>query len=358
VPQIAHIRGENFRLFQTLDLSLHPRFNLVIGENAAGKTSFLEAIYCLGRAKSFRGNSPSELAGKAGRHWALRGRFNAKEAPAEEVAIDWKPEGISIRQGQQQNIRVADLVKSWPVQVIEPAMHRLLQDGPGYRRSFLDWGVFHVEQSFFPQWRTNQRALRQRNKALRMKLSKSEIAVWDRDLAESAEALDIYRKAHLRLMEPFIESYIAAIFSKANWSSEFYPGWPVETSYTRHLAQQLERDRRMGMTMDGAHRAELRLKVDGVQAKNRVSRGQQKLLIAALILSQARLIHQVTQKAPILLVDDFSAELATGFQTLFLQMLKDYPGQVFLTAFERQPIFDSIGGLHMFHVEHGRAVQC
>ena len=356
--QLARIRGENFRLFQKLDLHLHPRFNLIIGENAAGKTSFLEAIYCLGRAKSFRGNSPSELAGLAGRHWSLRGRFRLGEAPSEDVAVDWTPEGISIRQGQQPNIRVTDLVKSWPVQVIEPAMHRLLQDGPGYRRSFLDWGVFHVEQNFFPQWRTNQRALRQRNKALRTKVSKSEISIWNRDLAESAESLNAYRKSHLLQMAPLIEGYITAIFQKAGWSAELYPGWPTDTSYAHHLEQQLDRDRRMGMTADGAHRAELRLKVDSVQVKNRISRGQQKLLIAALVLSQARLIHQQTQRAPILLVDDFSAELASGFQTVFLQMLKDYPGQVFLTTFERLPIFDSIGDLHMFHVEHGRVAQC
>jgi DNA replication and repair protein RecF len=358
VLQLARIRGENFRLFQKLDLNLHPRFNLILGENAAGKTTFLEAIYCLGRAKSFRGSSPSELAGINGRHWSLRGRFRLEETPPEDVAVNWTSEGISIRQGQQANSRVADLVKSWPVQVIEPAMHRLLQDGPGYRRSFLDWGVFHVEQNFFPQWRTNQRALRQRNKTLRTKASKPEISIWNRDLAASAEALHSYRKAHLKQMTPLIEKYVAAIFNEAGWSAELYPGWPDETDYTRHLEQHLDRDRRMGMTMDGAHRAELRLKVDRVQVKNRISRGQQKLLIAALVLSQARLIYQQTQRAPILLVDDFSAELAAGFQDVFLQMLMDYPGQVFLTAFERHAVFDSIGDLHMFHVEHGRVAQC
>ena len=355
--ELARIKGENFRLFQSFDLQLHPRFNLIVGENATGKTSFLEAIYCLGRAKSFRGNSPAELAGKAGRQWSLRGRFRFLESPTEEVAIGWRPEGVSIRQGQRQ-ARVTELVKAWPVQVIEPAMHRLLQDGPGYRRSFLDWGVFHVEQQFFPLWRRNQRALRQRNKALRSKAANKEVCAWDHELVETAEALNDFRKAHLQALKPQLDRYVADIFGKANWSVELHSGWPAESSYRTWLGQQLERDRRMGMTVDGAHRAELRMKLDCFQVKNRISRGQQKLLIAALVLSQAKLVYQQTQRAPILLVDDFSAELASGFQTILLGMLKDYPGQVFLTTFEHQPVFDSIGDYRMFHVEHGRVAQC
>ena len=355
--ELARVKGENFRLFESFDLQLHPRFNLIIGENAAGKTSFLEAIYCLGRAKSFRGNSPAELAGKAGRHWSLRGTFRFADFPPEEVAIGWQPDGVSIRQGQQQ-ARVTELVKAWPIQVIEPAMHRLLQDGPGYRRSFLDWGVFHVEQQFFPLWRRNQRALRQRNKALRAKSSNSEIRAWDQDLVETAEALNDFRKTHLQELKPQLDHHVARIFGQTNWSVELHSGWPAEAQYKTWLGQQLDRDRRMGMTMDGAHRAELRMKLDCFQVKNRISRGQQKLLIAALVLSQARLVHQQTQRAPLLLVDDFSAELASGFQSILLDMLKDYPGQVFLTTFERQSIFDSIGPHHMFHVEHGRVAQC
>lgn len=356
--QLARIRGENFRRFETLELELHPRFNLIIGENAAGKTSLLEAIYCLGRAKSFRGNSPAELAGKSGRHWALRGRFLRSESPHEDVAVKWKPEGVSIQRGHQQTVRVTELVKTWPVQVIEPTMHRLLQDGPAYRRSFLDWGVFHVEQSFFPQWQRNQRALRQRNKALRSGMSKPEVSIWNQELAETADVLRALREAHLEQMKPGMIEYIRAIFGPITWSADLYPGWPTGITYAALLEQQIDRDRRMGMTVDGAHRAELRLKVDSLQIKNRISRGQQKLLVAALVLAQARLIYQITGRAPIVLVDDFSAELAQGFQVALLQMLKDYPGQVFLTAFERHTLFTSIDDYSMFHVEHGRVAQC
>ena len=154
---LARIKGENFRLFEKLDFNPHPRVTFITGENAAGKTSLLESIYCLGRAKSFRGNGPAELAGAGGRHWQVMARLQQADLPSTTVKVAWNPEGTSVHFGEGGRPTAAELVSQLPTQIIEPAMHRLLQDGPGYRRSFLDWGVFHVEHRFFPVWRRHQR---------------------------------------------------------------------------------------------------------------------------------------------------------------------------------------------------------
>jgi DNA replication and repair protein RecF len=348
------LRGENFRLFEKLELALHPRLNLLIGENAAGKTSFLEAVYCLGRAKSFRGNSPAELAGGAGRHWAVTGKLQSDEGPADLVKVRWSTEGTQLRLGSTQKPTTAELIARLPLQIIDPGMHRLLQDGPGYRRSFLDWGVFHVEHQFLDVWRQHQRALKQRNRALRLKSSPREIRAWDAELAVPAEELQRLRRQHLDALRPLLQDYVQQLFNTRDISAELHAGWPEEQGYLATLERQLERDRRMGTTVDGAHRAELRLRLDQHQVKNRISRGQQKLLIAALILAQSRLIHQHSGRAPILLVDDFSAELASGFQAALAGLFAAYPGQVIITAFERVPALESFADLAMFHVEHGQ----
>ncbi|MGH8462131.1 MAG: DNA replication/repair protein RecF [Stenotrophobium sp.] len=358
MTHIALLQGENFRLFDHLELKPNPHFNLIFGENAAGKTSLLESIYCFGRAKSFRGSSPAELAGAKGRYWRVSGRAQQAGMPAAKTSVNWTPEGTDIRSAQGSEIKAAELIKSIPVQVIDPTMHRLLQDGPGYRRSFLDWGVFHVEHQFFPVWRRHQRALKQRNRALRQKAPNREVAAWDTELAECAESLKAFRKQHLASLAPLMTTYVAKWFTASDWSADLDAGWPEDVPYLQVLKTTLERDKRMGMTVDGAHRAELRLRLDQHMIKNRVSRGQQKLLISALILSQARLIHQQTQRAPVLLVDDFSAELATDYQKVLLDMLKEYPGQVFLTAFGMSEVFKDLQDIAMFHVEHGQVRQC
>ena len=355
---LARIKGENFRLFEKLDFKPHPRVTLITGENAAGKTSLLESIYCLGRAKSFRGNGPAELAGAVGRHWQVMARLQQADLPSTTVKVAWNPEGTSVRFGEGGRPTAAELVSQLPTQIIEPAMHRLLQDGPGYRRSFLDWGVFHVEHRFFPVWRRHQRVLKQRNKALRLKGSPRDIHIWDEELAASAELLLQYRMEHLSALRPVVAEMVARLFNTEDWSIELQPGWSTETPYIEGLRKNLERDRRMGMTVEGAHRAELKLRLNSHQVKNRISRGQQKLLISALILAQSELMYRHTGRAPILLVDDFSAELATEFQKALAGLFAQHAGQLFITAFERVSAFELLPDSSMFHVEHGRLREC
>ena len=356
---LAHIRAENFRLLSRLSLRPHRRLNLVVGANAAGKTSFLEALYTLGRAKSFRGNSPAELAGPGAKDWWVAGQVEIEDTPPSPLGVQWVEGETRIRY-RQAVASAADLVRALPVQILEPGMHRLLQEGPGYRRSFLDWGVFHVEQGFHEVWRRYQRSLRQRNQALRRRVSDQEVRVWDTELCLAGTALGQLRQSHLQAILPRAQVLAAELLDGVNISLELQPGWNIQQSLQERLVSQLERDRRMGMTVEGPHRAELRIRLDEHQVKNRISRGQQKLLIAALLLAQCELIRQHTGTAPILLVDDFPAELAAPFQQSLWQALSRYPGQVFVTSFDRSGPLSTLQDAAVFHVEQGRVtpLQC
>lgn len=356
---LAQLRAENFRLFQRLSLRPHPRLNLVVGANAAGKTSLLEILYCLGRAKSFRGNSPAELAGPAAKHWIAAGKLEQPDQPEIALGVRWRSGQTEIRYGNA-HAAAADLVRALPVQILEPSMHRLLQDGPGYRRSFLDWGVFHVEHSFHSIWRRYQRALRQRNQALRGRGGDGEVRAWETELVSAGLELDRLRREHLARIAPAAGGLIGELLDIRDWKLELRSGWNAEAPFEQRLRSQLARDRRMGMTVEGPHRAELLIRLDDHAVKNRISRGQQKLLIAALLLAQCTLILEKTGRPPILLVDDFPAELAELFQARLLAALKRYPGQIFVTAFERSGPLHTLADAAMFHVEQGHLtpVQC
>lgn len=351
---LARLRAENFRLFEHLSLQPHRRLNFIYGPNAAGKTSLLEAIFVLGRGKSFRGQSPAELAGAAGRHWALRTeRAGDDDAPAERLGAAWAPDtGVALRTGSEA-VSIASRVRQLPVQILEPEMHRLLQDGPAYRRSFLDWGVFHVEPAFWPAWRRFQRALRQRNQTLRQALPDAAVAAFEPELAAAATAVDGLRRAHLEAIAPRARALIGELLETGEWAFDLAAGWAAGRDYAGLLAAHRERDRRMGTSVEGPHRAELRIRAGGIPARQRVSRGQQKLLIAALLLAQAEAIQAATGAAPILLVDDLAAELAPAFLARFVQVLERYPGQLFVTAFEAPPRATAAAPAAAFHVEHG-----
>lgn len=350
---LAQLRAENFRALQPVSLHPHRRLNLMIGANAAGKTSLLEAIYCLGRAKSFRSTSPADMAGAGGRHWMVSGSFVEDPAPAQAVRVAWDATGTHITLNHQTEAPTAELVRGFPVQVMEPGMHRLLQEGPGYRRSFLDWGVFHVEHQFLPAWRRFQRALKQRNHALRARATAREISTWNPELAEAAAQVHQQRSAHVEQLRTRLGAYIQRLLGIGEWELDLLAGWSAGSGYAEVLERELERDRALGATLEGPQRAELRIRLQQHKVKHRISRGQQKLLICALILAQTELIRE-HGRTPVLLLDDFGAEIAAPFQQSLFDELNNYPGQVFISAFGREDPLAQNRDAAMFHVEHGQ----
>lgn len=347
----TRVAGRNFRLFGAFDLAPDPGLNLILGANAAGKTTLLEAIYALGRGRSFRGAAP-ELAGPAEHAWTVHGRVSTEGQPERALGLGWSSDGLAIRI-DQADASLQELVRACAVQVLEPDSHRLLEDGPVYRRRYLDWGVFHVEHRFFPAWRRYQRALRQRNQALRATEDRPAVEAWNGELAAAGEEVHGYRAEHVRALQAPLAAQISALLGGLEWSLELGQGWSAGRSLAEALADHYDQDRRQGMTVAGPHRAELKLKLAGRAAKRQASRGQQKLLIAALLLSQAELIRQASGRAPILLIDDFPAELGPAYQQALIDVLQRYGGQVFLTSIERTKALESVPKIALFHVEHG-----
>ncbi len=351
---LSRLQGENFRLFEQFELSPNPGLNLILGANASGKTSLLEAVYSMGRGSGFRG-PPAESCGHASSQWLIHGRVSSGDSPESALGVAWTPEGLRFRV-DQTDATTLELVRRFPVQILEPDSHRLLEDGPTYRRRYLDWGVFHVEHRFYPAWRRYQRALKQRNHGLKSAKTRSEIEAWNTELAMAGEAVHGFRTAQLELLRERLGGEIQRLLGPEEWTLELARGWPADKPLAEALSEHYEHDRRHGKTGSGPHRAELKLKMAGRGVKHHVSRGQQKLLIAALLLSQARLIAERGGTPPALLVDDFPAELGQPFQTALLAALTDYPGQVFLSSIERTEALKSVPESAVFHVEHGRVI--
>ena len=351
--RLLHLQAENFRLFRQLSLQPRRRLSFVFGANAAGKTSLLEAIYTLARGKSFRGNAQAELAGPGGRQWLVTGRLAAgANAAAHRLGVQWRDGATQLRLDGREATGL-DLLGAMIVQVLEPGMHRVLQEGPTYRRSFLDWGVFHVEPSFMSAWRRYRRALRQRNQVLRHGGGDRDLAAWEPELAESGETLTTLRHRHLSAVAPAVARRLERLLDEGAWQFDLQPGWPRGQPLAEVLARSRAADRRLGITQAGPHRAELRIRAGEHAIKHRISRGQQKLLIAAMLLAQSEAVATATGQHPILLVDDFGAELAERFQSALLHELEHYPGQVIATAFERSGVLMRASDVSMFHVERG-----
>lgn len=348
---VARLKGENFRLYPAIAIEPHRQLNLIVGANAEGKTSVLEALYAASRGRSFRAQNLAELAGPAQPSWTVF--VEARQlAAVQRVGVGWSRTGLEIRLNDQRDVRVSDLVQAVPLQLIDPLAHRLLDEGPGYRRSFIDWGVFHVEHRFLEVWRRYQRALKQRNRSLRENMGMKAAQAWNEELANQGEELTLMRSSHVSAVAAPLTEWTKRLLGSAAVRCEWQRGWPEDETLRSSLERNYEQHQRMGTTVQGPHRAELRILWEDGRAKGRISRGQQKMLVAAMVLAQAELLIAAGVSAPIILLDDFAAELAPEFQARLAEGLMAYPGQKFVTAFEEPAGFGSAEGA-MFHVEHG-----
>jgi len=339
---------EGLRCLSKTRLELHPHVNLVTGANGAGKTSLLEAIYLLGRGRSFRTRLTERLIAHGADGLQVFGRTDDPTYPTLGFAFDRK-EGLRARVAGREAQSLAELSVAFPVQVVDPGIHRLVEEGPAYRRRWLDWGVFHVEPGFVSTWGDYSRALKQRNAALK---SGSDPAAWEPELVRLGMILSAARARTMDLLEPHWGQTLAALLGEPVTLS-YYQGWSQDRSLAETLAATRERDLERGSTGSGAHRFDVQLRIDGRSAREVLSRGQQKLLGAALALSMARLAGSEGRRPPTLLLDDPAAELDPEHTQALLAEIRTMRGQLVVTALQPQGAPFATPD-RAFHVEHGR----
>jgi DNA replication and repair protein RecF len=350
---LSRLDIQDFRNLATARLDFSPRCNLITGENAAGKTSLLEAIHVLARLRSFRTQRLESLIREGCEAFQLVARLE-ESGRTLPVGLRRGRKELDIRLGGAPVRRVSDLAAHFPLVVITADLHRVLEEGPKYRRQFLDWGLFHVEPEFHATWRQYAQALKQRNACLRQGVAEAQVRIWDAPLLASGGRIHEMRRTYIKELEPLFAHQAERILGLAHLSLRYAPGWAQRLDYPAALAEALVRDREQGQTRVGPHRADLQFLKEDQDVRERLSRGQQKQLLIALLLAQAELLFRRRDRICQFLVDDLPAELDAKHQARVLAQLRELGSQVFITAIDA-------GTLDLrdwpeparFHVEHG-----
>ena len=325
-----------FRNLRRISLSCAPGLNLLVGPNASGKTSLLEALYFLGRGRSFRTRQPRELIQIDAPAFRVAAVMNGADGRPVPVGVERGPRDLVARIGGAPTRSLAQLARQVPVLLLNPDSHRLLEDGPQQRRRFMDWGLFHAEPGFLDAWRRYGAALRHRNAALRSGSADRVVDAWDGELAAAAAILDRLRETFCEALGGALEPLAEATLGQAV-RVDYRRGWPLEPS-GRDCAgwprAGRDQDRQQGHTRLGPHRADFTVRVAGRSPAEGLSRGQQKLLVIALVLAQAELYRRHAGDACILLIDDLPAELDPGNRARVMRALAALDTQLFATAIE------------------------
>ena len=345
----------NFRNISQININPAPRFNIFYGQNASGKTSLLEAIYYLGLGRSFR----TYQAGRIIQH----------NTPAFSIFAQLKEDNTLIPMGIERELdgsrrirmdgealnTLSLLAKKLPLQLISTESYRYFCDGPKPRRQFLNWGVFHVEQCFYPAWQQLQQTLKQRNAALKNKAHYDEIRAWDAQLGETADTIDHLRSKYVGALIRILYELLKSLLGDHEFKLIYSKGWRKNESLEAILKTVFYRDLQLGYTQHGPQRADLQLFIGDTPAQDYLSQGQQKLASYALRLAQGLLMQQETGKSPIYLIDDLPSELDIEKRHRIIDVLLKLEAQIFITGIDEDDFEEiiPIPNTQLFHVEQG-----
>ncbi len=355
----------NVRNLRRVRLDNLSQANFLYGPNGSGKTSVLESIHLLSTGRSFRSITARPVISNDAGDLTVYGGLAVDSGDGVQAlgvrrdragAADIRVGGVPVRSA-------AYLAAELPVLVLNSDSFELLVGAPRERRRFLDWGVFHVEHSFFASWQRFQRGVKQRNALLRRgNINESELRSWTTEVAAAGDALTASRKRYFhRLQARFAEVLETVLPDAEPVTLRFRQGWDRERTYLEALQSGLMVDKEQGFTHTGPQRADIRIAVGDRLAADILSRGQQKLVVSALKLAQGH-VHAEANRAGdcVFLLDDLPSELDEWHLRLVCDEITRMGVQVFISCIDLsvlRKVWCPSGSIAVFHVEHGEVAK-
>lgn len=362
---IQRLMVDRFRNLEAVDLALSPSFNIFSGVNGSGKTSLLEAIHVLSVGRSFRTHKIDPLVMRDQKDFlvftdlGVQGRIGLLKSRAGKNELKFDGE-------QQRNWQ--SVAAALPLQVLNTDSFQLLEGSGKIRRRFLDWAVFHVEHSYLEDWRAYRRGIMHRNSLLKTGGSTlhAQLDAWDVELAGLGQAIHESRTAIVRSFSALLKAVVGEFLPHREIELDYKPGWDSEQEFASVLKGLRARDIRYGMTLNGPHRADFTIKVNGVSATETLSRGQLKMLVCALKIAMGRFVERSVDESNkagsgeyqcIYLIDDLASELDRSNRAKVISLLADSSAQCLFTAVEAKDLdleVELTERSRKFHVEHGK----
>lgn len=336
-----------------IKITLSKEVNIIYGENAAGKTALLESIYLLSKARSFRTAHIKEVIQHQKEELTVSGIISGKDNRFVNTGIRKSFKETEIRHNGERVRAVSQQAKNVIVQTVIPDNAKLLTGSPKDRRKWVDWALFHVEQTYLQIWQKYHQALRNRNALLRRPSKEEEFYVWEKIMATTAKELGNMWSKYFVCLQSYYQE-IAKAYSCDDVVFSIKKEKITTGEYLEYLQLTRQSDIKAGFTQQGPHKADFNFKTEGKHAHTVFSRGQIKLFVTMLSIAQAKLLKKEKEVTPIILVDDLVAELDKKAVSTLLEILYNEKMQLFIATTEPDVIEKSSKETALFHVEQGQ----
>lgn len=326
----------NFRIYEEAVFAFCPKINMIWGENAIGKTTVLEAIYFLVTGRSFRTQHTAELIRAGASFFAIEARF-IKHGIDQRLKVSFDGKDRKIFHNSTSLQSSTNLLGILQGVLITPDDSALVKGAPLTRRHYLDLQIAQGDPLYVHYVTRYNQAMRQRNVLLKTKTT-SGIETWENEMAAAAAYITLQRRStveELNLLakplhhhlsgkdEAFTLEYKSTAPQNLNLNA--LKSYHLEL-YQRHRRREME----LGITLNGPQKDDLFIFLKDLEVRHFASEGQQRSAVATLRLAEWTRLKDVSEEAPLMLIDDLGISLDDHRKGKLLNYLKDL-SQVFLT---------------------------
>ncbi|TDQ38337.1 DNA replication/repair protein RecF [Aureibacillus halotolerans] len=363
---IQHLKLTNYRNIARADIEFSPEVNVLLGQNAQGKTNVMEAAYVLGMAKSHRTPRDKELIKWDETYAKIEGDIVKKNSSL-SMRLVISEQGKKARLNQLEQKKLSMYLGALNVVMFAPEDLHLVKGSPQVRRRFLDMEIGQVSPMYMHHLSTYVKVLKQRNQLLKnMQRKKQDPVMLDvltEQLADTAATLTSKRFSFLALLQQWAAPIHAGITEQHEALRVAYkPSLDVSANedlstlvkkYLEKFQAIREKEIERGSTLIGPHRDDLLFYVNEKEVQTYGSQGQQRTTALSLKLAELELIRHEVGEYPVLLLDDVLSELDNSRQTHLLNTIQGKV-QTFVTTTNVDGIeHDTIQKAAMFSVRHG-----
>jgi DNA replication and repair protein RecF len=339
---IKNLKLFNFKNHSEKSFDFSPEINCFVGNNGAGKTNILDALHYLSMAKSFLGNLDAQNILHESDFFAIEAEIQGEEKN-DIIKVQLPKEGKKIiKKNDKTYERIADHIGFLPSVMISPYDANLISDGSESRRKFLDAMISQTDSDYLFSLIQYQKTLQQRNALLKYfaknrTFDLDSLEIYNEPLNKFGTQIFEKRQRFVASILPTIQHFYE-IISKGNEKvTVIYESNLNEQNFEEILSENLEKDRVLTYTSRGIHKDDLRFEMNGNLIKKFGSQGQQKSFLIALKLAQIKRIKDITNKNPILLLDDIFDKLDDNRVSQLIELVNQQNfGQIFITDTHRE----------------------
>ncbi|MBQ9070528.1 MAG: DNA replication/repair protein RecF [Clostridia bacterium] len=343
---IKSFRAQNFRNIENCYLEFDKRVNLLLGENAQGKTNAVEGIYLFARGKSFRRGDERDLVRFGAEGFNVSIEYEDKNGTN---TLEYAVYGRERRRKKNgyKITKASEMIGSFKAVLFCPDDLTLVKGGPEERRDFINVAISQCYPSYISVYSDYKKALENRNAILKAAskgfyFDEGEILAWSESLAEYASHINVRRKEYIKKLEVYAKRFMSEISEgkenlsllyKSDVENELSEREEIKEKYKKILTENLMKEKLAGVTLYGPHREDILIEINGKDARTFSSQGQQRSIVLSLKMAEGEVSRELFCEYPVFLFDDVLSELDERRQNFVLDGMHDR--QIIITSCER-----------------------